>query len=165
MNQRLRSSEPLSLAAQFLGLLTAVEALMLWAAPLGDLFLRLWVANAFWVSGMTKIESWDVTLQLFEYEYSVPLLPPVYAAYLGTAAEIGLPIFIVFGLFGRWAALALFGFNIIAVVSYPALYEKGYGPGLEQHIVWGLMLFTLMLRGPGWLSIDGWFSRTTEPQD
>jgi putative oxidoreductase len=155
----LRSTEPASLITRWVPLIAALEALLLWAAPLGELLLRLWVANAFWVSGLTKIESWETTLQLFEYEYSVPLLPPVLAAYAGTAAELVLPVFLVLGLCGRWAAAALFVFNIIAVISYPALEAAG----LEQHKVWGLMLLYLVLRGPGWLSVDGWFGRLRSP--
>ena len=51
-------------------------------SPFGDLLLRCWVAYAFWVSGLTKIQTWDSTLYLFENEYNVPLLPPELAAYL-----------------------------------------------------------------------------------
>ena len=45
-------------------------------APIGDLLIRLWVANVFWKSGVNKFQSFDVTVQLFEYEYSVPFLSP-----------------------------------------------------------------------------------------
>jgi putative oxidoreductase len=114
------------------------------ASPLGDLLLRGWVAYAFWVSGLTKIRAWDSTLYLFEYEYSVPLLPPEIAAYLGTAVELGMPVLLAAGLLGRFAALALFVFNIVAVISYPDLGAAG----LEQHKVWGVMLLVCLLHGP-----------------
>ncbi|MBI4694556.1 MAG: DoxX family protein [Gammaproteobacteria bacterium] len=119
-------------------------------APLADLLLRLWVANAFFVSGMTKIASWDSTLLLFQYEYHVPLLPPALAAYMGTATELGMPVFLALGLGGRLAAAILFVFNIVAVLSYPDLMPAG----LEQHQVWGLMLFAALARGPGRWSVD-----------
>ncbi|HLF22852.1 MAG TPA: hypothetical protein VI565_02945, partial [Burkholderiales bacterium] len=45
-------------------------------SPLLDLGIRLWVANVFWKSGLTKIASWDNTVLLFENEYQVPLLSP-----------------------------------------------------------------------------------------
>ncbi len=32
-------------------------------SPLVDLAVRLWVANVFWKSGMTKFTSWESTLQ------------------------------------------------------------------------------------------------------
>jgi putative oxidoreductase len=120
--------------------------------PLGDLTLRCWVAYAFWVSGLTKIQTWDSTLYLFREEYHVPLLTPELAAYLGTATELGFPVLLAFGLFGRIAALALFLFNIIAVVSYPDLGAAG----IEQHKVWGVMLLVCFLHGSGKLSLDHW---------
>lgn len=71
----------------------------------------------FFQSGLAKIASWDATLWLFEEgTYVVPLLPPVPAAYLGTAAELCLPVLLVLGLGGRFAALALFAVNIVTVI-------------------------------------------------
>ncbi|MGY6275641.1 DoxX family protein [Methylomonas sp. MgM2] len=124
-------------------------------APLGDLALRCWVAYAFWVSGLTKIRTWDSTLYLFEYEYKVLLLPPDLAAVLGTGVELLGPVFLALGFFGRAAAAVLFLFNIVALISYPDL-----GPaGIEQHQVWGLMLLVCLLHGPGRYSADAWIKR------
>ena len=72
-----------------------------WLAPLADLVIRIWVANVFWRSGLTKIESFDTTLQLFRYEYSVPLLPPDVAAYLATFTELTFSVLLTIGLAGR----------------------------------------------------------------
>jgi len=124
-------------------------------SPIGDLILRCWVAYAFWVSGLTKIQNWDSTLYLFNDEYSVPLLPPEIAAYLGTATELGFPVLLAFGLLGCFAALALFLFNIVAVLSYPDLGAAG----IEQHKVWGVMLLVCLLHGPGKLSLDHWIKQ------
>jgi len=121
-----------------------------WLSPLSILGLRLWVAMVFFKSGLTKINSWDSTLYLFEYEYAVPLLSPEIAAYMGTAAELSLPILLAFGLAGRFGAIALFVFNITAVLSYPDLNAAG----IRDHQVWGLMLLVPLLHGPGKLSID-----------
>ena len=123
--------------------------------PIGDLLLRFWVAYAFWVSGLTKIQAWDSTLYLFQEEYSVPLLPPEIAASLGTAVELAFPVLLAFGLLGRFAAGVLFLFNIVAVISYPDLNAAG----LEQHKVWGIMLLVCLLHGPGKLSLDHWIGR------
>ena len=46
--------------------------------------------------------------------------------------------------------MALFVFNIVAVISYPGLNEVGR----EDHVVWGIMLLVTALRGPGALSVD-----------
>lgn len=114
------------------------------------LFCRLWVAWVFFNSGMTKIASWDSTLFLFEYEYQVPILPWELAAYLGTATELIIPVFIALGLFTRPFAVILFAFNIIAVVSYPLLWEKGF----YDHQLWGLMILINIVWGAGAISID-----------
>ena len=121
-----------------------------WLAPLGDLLLRLYVANVFWKAGLVKIQSWPSTMYLFSEEYKVPLLPPEIAAYLGTGVELLFPVLLAFGLAGRFAALVLFVFNIIAVISYPTLNAAG----IADHQLWGLMLALLVLRGPGKLSLD-----------
>jgi putative oxidoreductase len=121
-----------------------------WLSPLSILMIRLWVGWVFFRSGLTKIKSWDSTMYLFENEYSVPLLPPEMAAYLGTAAELFLPVLLVFGLAGRFGAIALFVFNIVAVLSYPDLNAAG----IRDHQVWGIMLLVPLLQGPGKLSLD-----------
>ena len=136
--------------------------------PVADFLARYWVAAAFFSSGLTKTVSssfvlfghtftyplsvfpTDSTLTLFEYEYHVPLLPPLLAAYLGTAAELLLPMFLFLGLGTRYAALALFIFNIVAVIAYPDLMAAG----LAQHQTWGLLLLITLCHGPGTLSLD-----------
>ncbi|TKF24527.1 DoxX family protein [Vibrio genomosp. F6] len=118
--------------------------------PLLLLFCRLWVAWVFFNSGLTKIATWDSTLYLFELEYQVPLIPWELAAYMGTAAELILPIFLALGLLTRPMAAILFVFNIIAVVSYPVLWEQGF----FDHQLWGLMILIVVVWGPGPLSAD-----------
>lgn len=115
-----------------------------------SLLFRLWVAKVFFTAGLIKIGNWDSTLFLFQNEYEVPLLPPDVAAYLGTANELVLPVFLAAGLATRPVAFMLFVFNIIAVVSYPALWETGF----QDHVYWGLMLLVPLFYGPGRLSID-----------
>ena len=119
-------------------------------SPIVDLVFRLWVANVFWKSGLTKIANWDTTVFLFTEEYQVPILSPEVAAFLGTGAELILPPLLAFGLATRFAAIALFIFNIVAVISYPALNAVG----LKDHTYWGLMLLVPIFHGPGKLSID-----------
>ncbi|MGY2492196.1 DoxX family protein [Cupriavidus sp. CP313] len=119
-------------------------------APVLDLGIRVLIGLVFFQSGLTKLASWSTTLALFESEYAVPLLNPTVAAYLGTAAELCLPVLLVLGLGTRAAALALFVFNIVAVISYPGLGEVG----LKDHQYWGLLLLVTLLHGPGRLSLD-----------
>ncbi|WP_420883295.1 DoxX family protein [Vibrio aestuarianus] len=128
----------------------SVENIQHTIVPLLLLFCRLWVAWAFFNSGLVKIASWDSTLYLFELEYQVPILPWELAAYLGTAAELTLPIFVALGLLSRPMALALFIFNIVAVISYPVLWEQGF----YDHQLWGLMLLLVVVWGAGPISLD-----------
>ena len=123
--------------------------------PIIDLGIRLWVANVFWKSGLTKFQTFDSTIMLFQYEYQVPLLSPTVAAYLATFTELFFPVLLVLGLGGRFAAAVLFVFNFIAVISYPELNATG----IEQHQIWGLMLLMTLLHGPGKISVDHYFRR------
>jgi putative oxidoreductase len=125
-----------------------------WLQPAFVLAVRLYVASVFFKSGLTKIASMDTTILLFTHEYQVPLLSPTLAAYLGTAAELILPVMLALGLGGRLAAAALFVFNVVAVISYPDLNEVG----VMQHQYWGVLLLVPLLYGPGKLSID-WLMR------
>jgi putative oxidoreductase len=132
-----------------------IAALEQYLAPVLDLGIRLFVASVFFMSGLTKIQSWDSTLSLFENEYAVPLLPPELAAYMGTFTELFFPILLVLGLGTRFAAGVLFVFNIIAVLSYPDLGEIG----LRDHQYWGLLLLVPLLHGPGKISVDHFIRR------
>jgi len=104
----------------------------------------------FMLSGWLKFSRWDSTLALFENEYHVPVLSPHVAAVLGTMAELGLPILLVFGVGTRAGALALFAFNIIAVISYPDLSPAG----LKDHVHWGALMLMIAFFGPGRFSVD-----------
>ncbi|HSW53418.1 MAG TPA: DoxX family protein [Sulfuricaulis sp.] len=124
-------------------------------SPLIDLGIRLWVANVFWKSGLTKIQSWDSTVMLFTYEYQVPLLSPAAAAVLATGTELIFPVLLVLGLGTRVSAAVLFVFNYIAVISYPELNEVG----VKDHVYWGILLLVTLLHGPGKISIDHFIRR------
>jgi len=129
-----------------------VDLLEKWVTPLFDLGLRLYVAEIFLRAGWLKISSWDSTLALFESEYHVPLLPSHMAAVLGTAGELVLPVLLVLGLAGRFSAAGLFVVNIVAVVAYAEISDLG----LQDHLLWGVMLLMIFLHGPGRLSCDHW---------
>jgi len=133
------------LYAAFAGLLDKLQ-------PFFALAMRLYIARVFIVSGWLKFSRWDSTLALFENEYHVPVLSPHAAAVMGTMAELGLPILLVLGIGTRAAALALFVFNIVAVISYPDLSDAG----LKDHYLWGALMLVIAFYGPGKISIDHW---------
>ncbi|HSD00514.1 MAG TPA: DoxX family protein [Casimicrobiaceae bacterium] len=136
------------IARLYVGLVNLLDRLQ----PIFALAMRLYVAKVFIVSGWLKLSRWDSTLALFENEYHVPLLSPHVAAVLGTMAELGLPVLLILGIGTRAAALALFVFNIIAVISYPDLSDAG----LKDHYLWGALMLVIAVYGPGKLSLDHW---------
>jgi len=125
-------------------------------APVLDLVLRIFLANVFFKSGLTKIQSWDSTLYLFSDVYQVPLLPGDMAAYMATAGELGLSVLLILGLFGRFAAAGLFILNAVAAYSY---FSELSEAGLNQHIYWGLLLAMLLIISQGKWSVDTWLEK------
>lgn len=121
---------------------------------------RFYVGWQFTKSGWLKYSSWETTLGLFRDEYHVPLLPPQLAAVLGTCGELGFPVLLYLGLFGRLGALGTFLVNAMAVISYrQVLLAEGYEAALGNHILWGFMLLVLLVFGPGRISLDAWLER------
>lgn len=133
------------------GLIGAIARIVSWldSVPYSLLAIpaRLAVAQVFWSSAQTKLANWDATLQLFEDEYKVPLLPPDFAAHLGAGIELTTPVLLVLGLLTRPAAFVLLGMTtVIEVFVYPQAWPT--------HIQWAAMLVFLLFRGPGKISLD-----------
>jgi putative oxidoreductase len=127
-----------------------------WLRSLGhivDLVIRLDVALAFFKSGLVKIGNWDGTLYLFQTEYHVPLLPPHFAAVLGTFGELFFPPLLAVGLAARFSALSLSVVNVIAVVSYWHVLGTNEA-ALSSHYYWALLLLITLSHGPGKWSLD-----------
>jgi putative oxidoreductase len=125
---------------------------------LQDVFMlgmRLFVGWQFFKAGLLKLQAWDSTLFLFQYEYRVPLLSPNLAAILGTVGELLFPALLFVGLAGRVSALGLQAVNIMAVVAYAhVIFSEGFESSAADHYLWGLMLLAIMIYGPGKLSAD-----------
>ncbi len=112
---------------------------------------RLGIAAIFFLSGRTKVEGWftlkDSTVDLFRYEYMLPLVPPEVAAPLATFAEHALPLLLVAGLFTRFAALGLLAMTaVIEIFVYPQAWPT--------HLSWAALLLPLVAQGPGRYSLD-----------
>lgn len=118
--------------------------------PLALLAARVHVAQAFFLSGLTKLRDWETTLLLFENDYAVPLLSPQVAAWAGTTGELVLPVLLVLGLAGRFAAAGLSVVNLVAVLSLAEMAPAA----LQQHQFWGSLLLGVLLWGPGRWSLD-----------
>lgn len=118
--------------------------------PVAALAARIYVAQVFFLSGLTKLRDWDTTVALFTDEYKVPLLSPSVAAFMGTAGELVLPVLVLLGLAGRFSALGLFVVNAVAVIALSEIAPAA----LQQHIFWGALLAGLAIYGPGAWSLD-----------
>lgn len=123
-------------------------------SPLFQLMTRFYVADVFFTSGLIKLRDFSSTLALFENEYQVPFLSPAFAAYAGTAAELVLSVLLALGLLSRPAAVALFVFNIVAVMSYPEISDLGRA----DHVLWGVLMLVTVFFGAGKISADHWIA-------
>jgi putative oxidoreductase len=130
---------------------------------------RFSIASVFWTSGQTKIEGlainlvqgefqlgWprlsDSAVDLFRYEYDLPLIPPELGALMAAFGEHLLPLMVLIGLGTRFAALGLLGMTaVIQFLVYPGAYAL--------HGIWAAVLLWLMVRGPGVVSVDHWLAR------
>lgn len=119
--------------------------------PAVDLFIRILLFRVFFYAGTAKLGNWSGTLELFEYEYQVPILHPVLAAYMGTASELICSVLILIGLAARLATLPLIGITLTIQFVLSAA-----NPVYDQldHFLWLGLLATVLVRGPGVLSLD-----------
>jgi len=123
------------------------------ALPLDILLLvqRLGIAAIFFQSGRTKVEGLftipQTTVDLFELEYALPLLPPKLAAYLAAGAEHLFPVLLVLGLLTRLSATALLGMTlVIQILVYPDAWPT--------HLSWAGLMLPLIALGGGRFALD-----------
>ncbi|WP_046117528.1 DoxX family protein [Ensifer aridi] len=119
------------------------------ALPLSivQLASRVAIAEVFWQSAQTKLASWPVTLQLFAFEYRVPLLDPELAALMATTAELSGAAMLALGLLARLASLMLLGVvATIQIFVYPDHWV--------EHLMWTSLLLLILSRGAGVISVD-----------
>ena len=112
-----------------------------------QLIFRFSTASVFFMSGHSKIQSWQTTILLFANEYRVPVLSPEVAATISATFELGCSTLIFFGLFTRLATLPLLG--MVAVIQ-TFVYPENW----VEHLTWAAMLVFILTRGPGPISID-----------
>lgn len=127
---------------------------LLESVPMSFILLagRVAVASVFLKSGLLKVQSWEVAVQLFRDEYRVPVLPPEIAAQLATAFEIGCSLLLIAGLASRLATLPLLGMvAVIQTFVYPQAWT--------DHLMWATLLVLILTRGPGAISLDAVLGR------
>ena len=141
-------------AAKISGLISPIIGkLESFGPPIVDLLVRIWIGLVFFRSGLQKLDDWESTLFLFEYEYMVPILPFTVTAYLATAFELAMPILLIVGLASRLAALPLLAMALtiqFILGSANAAYND------SNHYAWMVFLLVIIVRGPGQWSVDHW---------
>lgn len=115
---------------------------------IADIFLlaiRILIALVFYKSGLTKIANIDSTVLLFEYEYALPFVPPVLAAYSATFFELTCSILLMAGLISRVAALPLIAITL--VIQFFVFQNP-------EHFYWLSLLGVIAIYGAGRISAD-----------
>ena len=120
------------------------------ASPLFDLGARLYMGWAFFKVGMMRFESyqngdWETQVFLFTEEHPVPGIPGEIGAIMATSGELFLPVLLVLGLFGRFAAAGMLVMTAIIEFTYQSS---------PQHILWAFLLGMIFIKGAGKLSLD-----------
>ncbi|MGH8548863.1 MAG: FAD-dependent oxidoreductase [Methylococcales bacterium] len=117
--------------------------------PFLDLYIRIWLAQRFFISGLIKAANWDNALALARYEYPVAWMDPVTAAYTGVLIELIAPVLLLPGLATRAAALSMMVLALVIQFNYQAL---------DIHLVWAVILGWYVVRGAGAFSMDRLFA-------
>lgn len=155
MNALKQSAQGEGLLGKVLSLWALLTDLLDTLQPLAALLARLYIAQVFFLAGLTKIRDWGTTVALFTDEYKVPFLSPAVAAAMGTGGELVLPVLLALGLGGRFSALGLFVVNAVAVIALSEIAPAA----MQQHLFWGSLLATLSIYGLGPWSADRFFKR------
>src|SRR5438094_5662567 len=128
-------------------IITITDVLGRFPMSIVQVLFRLGVASVFVKAGLTKIASWETTVQLFADEYKVPVLSPELAATMAATFELGCSALLILGLATRVATLPLLG---MMVVIQTFVYPNAY----SEHLTWASILLFLLTRGAGPWSLD-----------
>ena len=123
----------------------------LWAWVVGVVLLapRFFLAIPFWNAGQVRLDNWGFQAILFQNVHPLPLLSPTQAAYLTTTFELALPVLLVIGLFGRFAAL---GLAVMAATIYFVI--GGSFAIASEQFPWMAVGIVLFVIGTGRVSVD-----------
>jgi len=120
--------------------------------------VRFFLGMPYWNSGWTKWSQFPLSVNssakyLFEHEYrlhvfgaEIPFPAPELLAYFAGLGEVILPVFLIAGLFSRFAAVGLLGMTVVIQLVYPGAWMI--------HGSWALAALCIIIAGPGLFSID-----------
>ncbi|MFT6659531.1 DoxX family protein [Maritalea sp.] len=122
------------------------------------LWVRFFLGMPYWNSGWTKWAQfpWKINSTakyLFTEEFrlnifgaQIPFPAPELLAYFAGLGEVILPVFLIAGLFSRFAALGLLGMTAVIQLVYPSAWMI--------HGSWALAALCTIIVGPGLFSAD-----------
>lgn len=110
-----------------------------------DACARLWLGQAFLVSGLLKLADWDNAVYLATHEYPVSWMSPLTAAVTGVSIEVICPVFLILGLFTRAAALPMLALTLVSQFAYHPF---------DTNLFWAALLGWYVIHGPDALSLD-----------
>lgn len=116
-----------------------------YVTPFLLLALRILIALVFLKSGLTKVANMDSAVFLFENEYNVPFVNPVFAAYSAAFFELTCSALLIAGLATRLATLPLI---VMTLVIQFAVFQN------PMHFYWLAILVTIFTFGAGFISLD-----------
>ncbi|MEI2455236.1 HvfX family Cu-binding RiPP maturation protein [Lysobacter firmicutimachus] len=163
----------LSLLNPCVALRDRLDGVGTWLAPVG---LRLILAWEFFESGREKLhgENWFGEI-MAQFPFPFDRVPATLSWSLATWFELLGAIALLLGLATRFAAASLFVLTVVATaaVHWPqdwmglAQLAQGYaisdsgGGNYKLPLIFLVMLWPLILGGPGRLSLDAWLARRT----
>ncbi|MCZ4272891.1 DoxX family protein [Maritalea porphyrae] len=122
------------------------------------LWVRFFLGMPYWNSGWTKWSQFPFSVNssakyLFSQEYKlhifgseIPFPAPELLAHFAGLGEVILPVFLIAGLFSRFAALGLLGMTAVIQLVYPGAWMI--------HASWALAALVVIVVGPGMFSVD-----------
>ena len=128
-----------------------------WPLSVATLMLRFALAVPFFRSGLTKWDGLSVSpgakylftnefkLHIFGGAYPYPF--PNLLVTLAAIGEIVLPILLVLGLLTRLSALGILAMTVVIQLTFPEAWAN-------FHLPWAAMAVTLVVIGPGRVSLD-----------
>lgn len=122
-----------------------IDLMEKFGSPLLLLGIRILIGLVFLKSGLVKFSNVDSAILLFKYEYNVPILSPVFAAYSAMIFEIGCGALLIAGAFTRIAALPLVAMTL--VIQFFVFQNP-------EHFYWLSLLLVLAIYGGGKISLD-----------
>ena len=119
-------------------------------APIIDLLIRAWLAQLFWMAGVTGVLDWHAALSQTPGLADAISMHPHQLAVVLTALRLVLPPFLLVGFATRLAALPIL---VLSVAAYRA------GTGQDAPLLWALLGGWFVLLGPGPISLDSVIAR------